>query len=41
MLSEMARIDIESLQKSGFQPTIADIVYLNDLALSIENSKSS
>lgn len=41
MLSEMARIDIETLRKNGFEPTLEEIIKLNDLAIRIERGKET
>lgn len=39
MLAKMAEIDLQKLRASGFNPTDAEIVRLNDLAVRIERGK--
>lgn len=41
MLSEMARHDLESLRRRGFNPTDEEIVRLNDTALKLERGRDT
>lgn len=41
MLTELARIDIENLKQNGYEPTLEEIIKLNDLAIRIEKGKET
>ena len=41
MLTDIAKIDIETLREQGFEPTLEEIIKLNDLALRIERGKET
>ena len=41
MLSKLAEIDIRGLQQNGYEPTLEEIIRLNDLAIRIERGKET
>lgn len=41
MLAKTAEIDLKALRDSGFSPTDAEVVRLNDIALQIEHGKDT
>ena len=41
MLSKIAKIDIETLRENGVEPTLEEIIKLNDLAIRIEKGRET